>query len=132
MLNDNVGGALIFNNTVHYGNAFQGGLIEHLTVDHQGRQCYCGDYDCLECYCSKRALEQEAKLPLTDFFTKLHEPECPEALQQLWQSYLEHSRRRICNAVNVDFLAEIATQTKATKLAANRFEEYSPQYLLYI
>ena len=90
LLNDNVGGALIFNNTVHYGNAFQGGLIEHLTVDHQGRQCYCGDYDCLECYCSKRALEQEAKLPLTDFFTKLHEPECPEALQQLWQSYLEH------------------------------------------
>jgi len=48
------------------------------------------------------------------------------------QSYLEHSRRRICNAVNVDFLAEIATQTKATKLAANRFEEYSPQYLLNI
>lgn len=48
------------------------------------------------------------------------------------QSNLEHSRRRICNAVNVDFLAEIATQTKATKLAANRFEEYSPQYLLYI
>ena len=48
------------------------------------------------------------------------------------QSYLEHSRRRICNAVNVDFLADIATQTKATKLAASRFEEYSPQYLLYI
>ena len=48
------------------------------------------------------------------------------------QSYLEHSRRRICNAVNVDFLAEIARQTKATKFAANRFEEYSPQYLLYI
>lgn len=48
------------------------------------------------------------------------------------QSYLEHSTRRICNAVNVDFLADIATQTKATTLAANRFEEYSPQYLLYI
>ena len=46
--------------------------------------------------------------------------------------YLEHARRRICNAVNVDFLADIATQTKATKLAASRFEEYSPQYLLYI
>ena len=48
------------------------------------------------------------------------------------QSYLEHSRRRICNAVNVDFLADIAMQTKATKLAASRFEEYSPQYPLYI
>jgi len=45
---------------------------------------------------------------------------------------LEHARRRICNAVNVDFLADIATQTKATKLEASRFEEHSPQYLLYI
>lgn len=48
------------------------------------------------------------------------------------QSYLEHTRRRICNAVNVNFLADIATQTKATTLAANRFEKYSPQYLQYI
>jgi hypothetical protein len=46
--------------------------------------------------------------------------------------YLEHTRRRICNAVNVKFLADIATQTKTTTLAANRFEEYSPQYLLCI
>ena len=46
--------------------------------------------------------------------------------------YLEHTRRRICNAVNVNFLADIATQTKATTLAANRFEKYSPQYLQYI
>ena len=62
----------------------------------------------------------------------LYDASTKEGRDITMQSYLEHSRRRICNAVNVDFLAEIATQTKATKLAASRFEEYSPQYLLYI
>lgn len=96
LLNENLGGALIFNNTVHYGNAFQGGLIEHLKVDHENRICYCGDHDCLECYCSKQALEQESKLPLSRFFDKLrHEQQDPSLdagspLQTLWQRYLDH------------------------------------------
>lgn len=89
LLNENVGGALIFNNTVHYGNAFQGGLIEHLKVDHLGLKCYCGDFDCLECYCSKHALEQQAQLPLNQFFAAMRSVAHPE-YQAIWQRYLEH------------------------------------------
>lgn len=93
LLNENLGGALIFNNTVHYGNAFQGGLIEHLKVDHEGRTCYCGDHDCLECYCSKHALEAQAGLPLPSFFAHLRAGTSPAHglnLSQVWQRYLEH------------------------------------------
>lgn len=43
-----------------------------------------------------------------------------------------HARRRICNAVNVDHFADITTQDNGAELAASRFEEHSPQYLLYM
>ena len=81
LLNEHFGGALIFNHMVHYGNHSHGGLIEHLQVGKERRACYCGDYDCLECYCSKQALEQEAKLPLPEFFNALRQHQqrqCPQ------------------------------------------------------
>ena len=46
------------------------------------------------------------------------------------QVCLVHARRRICNAVNVDHFADITTQDNGAELAASRFEEHSPQYLL--
>lgn len=41
-----------------------------------------------------------------------------------------HARRRICNAVNIDHFADITSQDDGALLAASRFEEHSPQFLL--
>lgn len=91
LLNQNLGGALIFNNMVHYGNQGRGGLVEHVKVGHEGRLCYCGNHDCLECYCSKQALEHDTALDYTEFFRRIHsqdaEQHYPE-LWSLWQKYL--------------------------------------------
>ncbi len=46
------------------------------------------------------------------------------------QVCLVHARRRICNAVNVDHFEDFATQNNGAELAASRFEEHPPQYLL--
>lgn len=46
------------------------------------------------------------------------------------QVCLVHARSRICNAVNIDHFADIASQDDGALLAASRFEEHSRQYLL--
>lgn len=46
------------------------------------------------------------------------------------QLCLVHARRRVCNAVNIDHLADITSQADGALLVASRFEEHSPQYLL--
>lgn len=46
------------------------------------------------------------------------------------QVCLVHARRRICDADNIDHFADITSQDDGTLLAASRFEEHSPQYLL--
>ena len=46
------------------------------------------------------------------------------------QVCLVHARRRICNAVNIDHFADIASQDDGVLFAASRFEKHSPQYLL--
>ena len=84
LLNQNLGGSLIFNNMVHYGNQGRGGLVEHLKVGHEGRLCYCGNQDCLECYCSKlRSADAAEKSP---------------DLVELWQKYLHYLGVSIYNA----------------------------------
>lgn len=101
LLNQNLGGSLIFNNMVHYGNQGRGGLVEHLKVGHEGRLCYCGNQDCLECYCSKQAIEHDSGLSSEDFFTKLRSADAAEkypALVELWQKYLHYLGVSIYNA----------------------------------
>lgn len=63
-LNDNLGGALVLNNTIYKGRHFPSGVIEHLTVYPDGEPCYCGKKGCLEAYCSKDALEKKYHLPI--------------------------------------------------------------------
>lgn len=100
LLNHNLGGALIFHNMVHYGNQGRGGLIEHLKVGHENRQCYCGNPDCLECYCSQKALEKDSGLDTKTFFQYLHSPKNKKQyalLIDLWQKYLHYLAISIYN-----------------------------------
>lgn len=92
LFNENMGGAVIFHNSVHYGNKCSGGLIEHIKVGHEQRRCYCGAYDCLECYCSGAALEQHSGMPFKEFFSKLREAQEQKVkdspLLSIWDTFL--------------------------------------------
>lgn len=92
LLNENFGGALIIAKMVHYGTNSFGGLIEHLKVGTEHRKCYCGDEDCLECYCSQSSLEGLTHLKVQDFFHKLRNLplSTKSTLKGIWTSYLEH------------------------------------------
>ena len=72
LLNPNLGGAIITNHEVHQGDHMRSGLIEHICIDPDGPECYCGCHGCLETYCSANALKEAAGMPV------------------IWQNYLLH------------------------------------------
>jgi predicted NBD/HSP70 family sugar kinase len=84
VLNHNLGGALIINGKIHQGS----GIIEHMTLFPEGKQCYCGKKGCLEAYCSANSLRQDSGLPLELFFQQLRSGN--EKCKILWDTYLEN------------------------------------------
>ena len=89
LLNPNLGGAIITNHEVHQGSHMRSGLIEHICIDPDGPECYCGGHGCLETYCSANALKEAAGMPVKEFFQILHNSPTP-TLVQIWQNYLAH------------------------------------------
>lgn len=89
LLNPNLGGAIITNHEVHQGSHMRSGLIEHICIDPNGPECYCGSHGCLETYCSANALKEAAGMPVKEFFQILHNSPTP-TLVQIWQNYLSH------------------------------------------
>lgn len=88
LLNRNLGGAVITNHRIHQGLSMHSGTIEHICMDPDGPQCYCGQRGCLESYCSATALEQAAGMSIKEFFPLLRAGKSPK-LQQIWDAYLE-------------------------------------------
>ena len=51
-LGTGIGGGLIMNGELVHGASDAAGEIGHMTIDFTGRKCKCGNYGCLEAYCS--------------------------------------------------------------------------------
>jgi glucokinase len=51
-LGTGIGGGLIMNGELVHGASDAAGEIGHTTIDFSGRKCKCGNYGCLEAYCS--------------------------------------------------------------------------------
>ena len=124
LLNPNLGGAVITNHEVHQGNHMRSGLFEHICIDPDGPECYCGKHGCLETYCSANALKAAAGMPVKEFFSVLHTAESP-TLQKIWRDYLDHLAFAICNLNLV-----IDSPVIISGYLAPYFQEADMQYLL--
>jgi glucokinase len=51
-LGTGIGGGMVLNGELVHGASDSAGEIGHMTVDLTGRKCKCGNYGCLEAYCS--------------------------------------------------------------------------------
>lgn len=93
MLNRYFGGALTLNRKVYQGREFFSGTLEHICMDPNGPECYCGRRGCLETFCSAYALERQAGRTLPRFFRDLRagDPQC----QEVWHQYLSYLARAI-------------------------------------
>lgn len=95
LLNYNLGGAIITNSTVQNGISMKSGLVEHLTLDYTGEDCYCGSKGCLETYCSGQSLEKISNMSIINFFNQvlLGDEECIN----IWRNYLKNLAKAIRN-----------------------------------
>lgn len=42
------------NNEIYYGDRMHSGEFGHMTLEINGRQCYCGKKGCVDAYCKRR------------------------------------------------------------------------------
>jgi len=56
-----IGGGLILDGQLYHGASDVAGEIGHTTIDSTGRRCKCGNYGCLEAYCSGPAIAERAR-----------------------------------------------------------------------
>ncbi len=69
-----VGAGVIINGDVFTGDNGLAGEIGHVSVDVNGPRCECGNYGCLEMYCSALSLVKRAENSLQRYpFSKLHD-----------------------------------------------------------
>jgi glucokinase len=56
-----VGGGIIFDRQIYYGVGGFAGELGHVTVDPEGKSCYCGSNGCLERYVSATSISQRVE-----------------------------------------------------------------------
>lgn len=93
-LNESVGGGIIRNGKIHYGNSLQAGEIGHVILVPGGKKCYCGKKGCADAYLSSKVL-CENETNLSDFFEKLKSGE--ESVCKKWNQYLNNLAILITN-----------------------------------
>lgn len=59
-LGTGIGGGLIIDGRLYHGASDSAGEIGHTSIDSNGRRCKCGNYGCLEAYCSGPAIAERA------------------------------------------------------------------------
>lgn len=87
-LGSSVGGSVLIDNKVYYGDSHKAGEIGHLTLIPGGKQCYCGQKGCFETYCNGEVLASAADGDLQKFFEQLKAKD--SAIEQIWDEYLDH------------------------------------------
>lgn len=85
-LNNSVGGGLIQNGRVVYGQNQRAGEFGHMTIVPDGLACYCGQKGCVDAYCRALRLTELNGEGLEQFFASLHAG-CPRH-RALWRDYL--------------------------------------------
>lgn len=95
MLSNSVGGAMIQNNQIYFGENFRSAEIGHVRIVPGGRSCYCGQRGCLNAYCSAERLSDLAGGKLQLFFERLEAGHagCASAFRE----YLDHLALAVVN-----------------------------------
>ncbi|MGL6202195.1 MAG: ROK family protein [Lachnospiraceae bacterium] len=85
---NNVGGAVLVDNSIYSGDSFKGGEIGHMiAVREGGEQCYCGKYGCFDTVCGATKLDKITDGNLEEFFALVKEKDAKAV--RIWDEYLE-------------------------------------------
>lgn len=85
---DSVGGSVLIDNNIYMGEGLYSGEIGHLNLVRDGKQCYCGQKGCFDCYCNAEVLSVHTNGDLELFFRLLAQGD--ENLSKIWDEYLDN------------------------------------------
>lgn len=87
-LSNNVGGSILIDHKVYKGEGPRSGEIGHMTIQPDGKECYCGKRGCFETYCNATILSRECDGNLKEFFDRLKSGD--ERCNSVWEEYLNY------------------------------------------
>lgn len=98
-LSNSVGGAVLMNNEIYYGDRMYGGEFGHMTLEINGKQCYCGRKGCADVYCNAQNLSNLTDGDLGKFFELVDTGE--KKYVDEWKKYMQYLAVMINNIYNV-------------------------------
>lgn len=83
-LSNSVGGAILYTKSVYLGENQRSGEFGHITLEKDGRQCYCGQKGCADTYCNAKVLSDLTDGNVQQFFEQLHQGDakCLKAFEE--------------------------------------------------
>lgn len=93
-ISHHVGAAIMIDKEIYTGKNGRSGTIEHMTINPNGRKCYCGKNGCIETYCSLHSL-LNADESVEYFFEALHRHD-PSKIYR-WRHFMEYLALAINN-----------------------------------
>ena len=87
-LSNSVGGAVIIDNKLYWGENQRAGEFGHMTLVRDGLPCYCGRKGCVDSYCSAQALSRHSGENQDSFFEQIQSGN--QSFHAVWQQYLSY------------------------------------------
>ena len=105
-LSNSIGGAVLMNNEIYYGDRMHSGEFGHMTLVINGRQCYCGKKGCVDAYCNAQNLSNLTDGDLGKFFELVEagDERCVKELQQ-YMLYLAVTINNLYNILDCDVIS---------------------------
>ncbi len=95
-LNNTVGGSVVINQNIYFGDANRSGEVGHMTlIPEGGKLCYCGKHGCLDTVCNAEILDSYTNGNLAEFFRLLKEGD--KTAREMWSDYLDNLSLAIHN-----------------------------------
>ena len=99
LLSYHVGGALLINNQVCFGDFTRAGEFGHQQIIPNGKKCYCGQTGCVDPYCSLSSLTDAVNGDIEEFFASLRKGN--SAARRAWNEYISYLSIAIHNVVMI-------------------------------
>ncbi len=143
LVGEGVGSGIVENEKLILGKLGAASEVGHMSIDVNGKRCECGNYGCLEMYCSAPVMLQRAKQEMPEIFKEKHEGRTREhemifeaarqgnkkalALLKEMARYISYGCVNLINAYNPDIIVIGDLMAKAGDLILEDIKNFTEE-----
>ena len=143
LVGEGVGSGIVENEKLILGKLGAASEVGHISIDVNGKRCECGNYGCLEMYCSAPVMLQRAKQEMPEIFKEKHEGRTREhemifeaarqgnkkalALLKEMARYISYGCVNLINAYNPDIIVIGDLMAKAGDLILEDIKNFTEE-----